>query len=242
MQHLKDDGENHKTHWLRSIMERGTYPQLKIMCIVENFEEAFRTEKALIKILRQRGENLTNATDGGEGGGFAFMSPERQLEIARMGGRKGGEAAQAKMTVEQRYERALLMNRAQSPEKRSIQLQNARASRQAKRQKDATLRKLVQLVITPMRMSAKMLYEQRCRNGTAGLAKTWTMPITEKQRVARRNNMRQNELKSRGTRKYGHSCPPDCDCARHHPKPFTAEHRANLSAATKGFIPWNKGV
>lgn len=84
--HCGDMDETHKTHWIRELHRAtGNLPVLSIRCWLETRNEAKRIEVALIATLRARGVNLTNTTDGGDGG-------------AGMRGRKHSDATRQKMS------------------------------------------------------------------------------------------------------------------------------------------------
>lgn len=115
---MLDKKETHKGHWIRSLKDQNISPILEIKCVVEGPQEAFRLEIALIAALRLRGENLTNETEGGEGG----------IEAAR----KGGLACREQTTREQRCQTASIAGKASAlaranwtPEQKLASIQKA---------------------------------------------------------------------------------------------------------------------
>jgi len=57
--------ENHRTHWVRSVIEAGHFPTMSILESGEGDWQA--AEQKWIKTLRDAGCNLVNSTDGGDG-------------------------------------------------------------------------------------------------------------------------------------------------------------------------------
>lgn len=58
----------HKETWIYSLIKRSLVPTLSVRCIVHEADEAKRIEIALIAMLKQQGNDLTNGTVGGDGG------------------------------------------------------------------------------------------------------------------------------------------------------------------------------
>lgn len=56
----------HRSNWLRSLHSRGATPVLRVLDIADH-QSWKQREIAWIALFRERGENLTNATEGGDG-------------------------------------------------------------------------------------------------------------------------------------------------------------------------------
>jgi hypothetical protein len=84
--------KTHQIYWVRELQAAGLQPILEVQCIVQDANEAFRIEIALIAILGSRGAKLTNMTSGGTGSSEA--------------GKMGASAAKEKVTCEERYQYA----------------------------------------------------------------------------------------------------------------------------------------
>jgi len=63
--HLLDDTQTHKTHWIQSILSRGLKPKLKIIDEV-NAQEWPAIEAAYIQFFEESGARLVNSSPGGE--------------------------------------------------------------------------------------------------------------------------------------------------------------------------------
>lgn len=66
--HLNSKRDTHKNRWIQSLTVQGLQPTLLIKCIVASRLEACRIERLLIEHLRANGIDLTNTTNGGDGG------------------------------------------------------------------------------------------------------------------------------------------------------------------------------
>jgi hypothetical protein len=62
---LRDD--THKNRWVRGLLERGLKPEIQVLLKCSSTKDLSFSEVALIRQLREDGEDLTNLTDGGEG-------------------------------------------------------------------------------------------------------------------------------------------------------------------------------
>lgn len=65
-------GKTHKANWLRSLVNSGYLPEVKTLEIVPVGEDWAEREKKWIAYYRSQGEDLTNFTDGGEGGATGY--------------------------------------------------------------------------------------------------------------------------------------------------------------------------
>lgn len=82
--HLRSDNLTRKTrvtHWMMSILERGFFPQVKILEIVDESRWA-EAERNWIGFYRASGGILCNHTDGGEGASGLFPSDETRLKLS----------------------------------------------------------------------------------------------------------------------------------------------------------------
>ena len=60
-------GGSHKKEWIRSLLDMGLLPVMRIIGHCDSKEEAKKEEKQLIAFYRGCGADLTNTTDGGDG-------------------------------------------------------------------------------------------------------------------------------------------------------------------------------
>ncbi len=65
--HLRDKKRTHKYYWIALLKERGLKPIIELVYTVKDGECWQDVERKWIAYYRNIGENLTNATDGGEG-------------------------------------------------------------------------------------------------------------------------------------------------------------------------------
>jgi hypothetical protein len=73
-EHLKDVSLSHKSHWIQKLVSNEQRPILEILEITDDWSKA---ERWWISEMKRRGENLTNATNGGEGvSGIVFSQKE----------------------------------------------------------------------------------------------------------------------------------------------------------------------
>lgn len=86
--HFSDKAENHKTHWIRSLLARGLKPTIKSIeeDIAENWAER---ERYWIAYYRDQGARLVNLADGGQGSpGWSASEEQRAKLSAAMKGRR----------------------------------------------------------------------------------------------------------------------------------------------------------
>ena len=60
-------GGTHKVRWVQSLLKRGLQPVIQVLSKCSSIEELVSKEVALIKMLKEDGEDLTNLTEGGDG-------------------------------------------------------------------------------------------------------------------------------------------------------------------------------
>jgi hypothetical protein len=97
---MKDarDGKNtHRNNWIRSLMNKGQKPLLKMLEVVpeELWEEA---ERWWIAKYRTWGLDLTNCADGGEGGNLTLETKEK-LRISLAGKKRGPMPEETKQKI-----------------------------------------------------------------------------------------------------------------------------------------------
>lgn len=85
-EHRKESrtGSTRKARWFRKLLSLNTLPSVRVLCILENREEAFRVEILLISKFRAQGRDLLNLTDGGEGCGVPWTPELRALRRQQM--------------------------------------------------------------------------------------------------------------------------------------------------------------
>ena len=69
--HLRDAEKGVETHccnWIRKLARKGQLPRMLIMAEAQTKKQACQYERALIESYRGMGHDLTNMTEGGEGG------------------------------------------------------------------------------------------------------------------------------------------------------------------------------
>lgn len=77
-----EEGTTHKCQWIRSLLENGLVPELKILEQGEG-DTWSESERWWIKFYREEvGEVLTNATDGGEGSPGRVISEETRRKMS----------------------------------------------------------------------------------------------------------------------------------------------------------------
>ncbi len=61
-------GETHRERWLRSLVRLGLEPKIEILQECSDAQELCEAERNQIRLFRESGADLTNATAGGDGG------------------------------------------------------------------------------------------------------------------------------------------------------------------------------
>lgn len=124
--HIKDarDGiPTHKANWIRSLINRGVEPLLKILQI-SDIDHWSEDEKKWIAEYRVRGLDLTNATDGGEDGQLT-LEIRQQISRTKKGIPRSFEAvmktAQANRGKKRTPEQIEKIRHALKGQKRSIE-------------------------------------------------------------------------------------------------------------------------
>ena len=74
-------GETHKERWLRALLQLDLEPRIVELATCLTADELNAAERRLIAEYRAAGVDLTNATDGGDGVGFAH-APETKAKIS----------------------------------------------------------------------------------------------------------------------------------------------------------------
>lgn len=78
--------KTHKANWLRQLLATGAHPLVKLLECVGSPEELDRAERRWIALYRTfNGNQLTNATDGGDGGAVSAEAKQRRDESIRRG-------------------------------------------------------------------------------------------------------------------------------------------------------------
>jgi len=84
--YYSDVGKTHKDYWIRTMLIRGLIPKIKELTIVEGTKKDGNIHETFyIKVYRALGANLTNLTDGGDGG----CTPETARKIVEIKRLKG---------------------------------------------------------------------------------------------------------------------------------------------------------
>lgn len=110
-------GNTHKERWIRQLLRVGLEPEITILQHCSTPEELNRAERDTIRRLRDEGVALTNATDGGDGGGK--HTPESKERIRRaLTGRSKSPEHRANLTIAQRGRKASAETRAKLSEER----------------------------------------------------------------------------------------------------------------------------
>ena len=82
MCHLRDKKNTHKNAWVGSLLKLGLEPIIELMEETDIKEEIYAKEKEHIKNLRNKGVDLTNLTDGGEGCFGYKLSDESRMKMS----------------------------------------------------------------------------------------------------------------------------------------------------------------
>ncbi len=89
---------NHKVHWIKSLLKEGLTPEMRILKVCSKSENLGECEKAFISFHKSQGVNLVNSTCGGEGGG-CIPSAETRKKLAQAKlGTKHSEETKKKMS------------------------------------------------------------------------------------------------------------------------------------------------
>jgi len=110
-QHIRDarlGGVNHRVNWIRSLLNIGIEPIIRIRAIV-SVSSAPEAERLLIRGLRKEGARLVNSTDGGEGMEGYSHTPETRAKLSRARtGKKASVETRTKMSRSQikRFEKS----------------------------------------------------------------------------------------------------------------------------------------
>jgi len=75
--HLLDRSHSYKVHWIQDVLSKGGTVTLKVLQRVRS--NGICTERKWIKLLKEKGERLTNLTSGGDGAtGIRFSEATRE--------------------------------------------------------------------------------------------------------------------------------------------------------------------
>ena len=86
---------SHKIHWIKKILSEDLVPVITIISSFNTWQEAFESEKYLIKEFKSKGIKLTNTREGGQGVEVTEDIRE-QRRLARLG-KKASEATRQKL-------------------------------------------------------------------------------------------------------------------------------------------------
>ncbi len=85
--------KNHRCNWIRSVVLRGLRPEIILLMNAES--DGAEEERYQIRLARMAGLDLTNASDGGDGGGVNPSADTRQrMRLARLGKKLAPETCQ----------------------------------------------------------------------------------------------------------------------------------------------------
>ncbi len=102
---LEVAANNHKAHWISSLIEQGMMPVIVIFQEFEDSDKDFlpTAERFWIRHFRSAGYDLTNSTDGGEGSsGFKQTDAVKALLSAKALGRKASAATRELMSKQRK--------------------------------------------------------------------------------------------------------------------------------------------
>lgn len=101
---------SHKNNWIKSLLESGLMYQIEILQNCSSNEETLQAEMYWIKFHKEKGTNLTNLTDGGEGNSGWDMPEEtkRNISIAKKEFHKNHPEVQQAITEKQRKPHQIL--------------------------------------------------------------------------------------------------------------------------------------
>jgi len=92
VEHIKPSslkGDNHKSRWIKGLVDVDQYPEMIVLEILKSKEELFNAEAKWVAHYRNIGAPLTNITDGGDGTNGYTHTPETKDKIrSRKKGRK----------------------------------------------------------------------------------------------------------------------------------------------------------
>lgn len=91
---------NHRTNWVRSIVDQGVRPKIELVETQPTREAMFDTEIFYIAYFRSLGFRLVNEVPGGRGGGAPNPSPERRAKMsaAHMGKKQSAEQIEKRVS------------------------------------------------------------------------------------------------------------------------------------------------
>lgn len=78
---------SHNYNWIRSMLKQGVTPVVKELASTDNKEQLNILETFYILVFRNLGADLTNMSEGGEGGRFSKEVYERMVETRRKNGK-----------------------------------------------------------------------------------------------------------------------------------------------------------
>lgn len=72
----------HRVNWIKSLLNQGLEPKIRLLCEVEGWTESHQKERFLINKYKNS-RNLTNSEDRGEGGINKIISQEQRIQISK---------------------------------------------------------------------------------------------------------------------------------------------------------------
>lgn len=81
--HLASNGKNHRTNWIRSVLNLGLKPKIELLdeCIEENWQNC---EKYWISQFKEWGFDLVNSTEGGESGVISSQCRQASIDVRKL--------------------------------------------------------------------------------------------------------------------------------------------------------------
>lgn len=76
--------KTHKNNWILSLLKKGLVPKIRVIGIT-NEDKINEMEINYIKLYREKGHNLTNMTDGGDGGSHFLPEVRKKISAALIG-------------------------------------------------------------------------------------------------------------------------------------------------------------
>lgn len=86
-----------KNSWIKSMLASGNCPRMSILSVVDE-SEANQEEIRIIALMKDCGFNLTNGTDGGDGGAITDPAAKARF-VEKMTGRKASDETRKLMSV-----------------------------------------------------------------------------------------------------------------------------------------------